>query len=350
VPRTNAKTIVDASGPQLALTREQILGFRRRIGALDERLPPGSRSLRHAAWAGLQDSMPRAALLSIHARVEGAEPSSWEEPSLVQLWGPRYQVYVIAASDLAVFSLGRFPDDAKGRRRAEDLAGRLHAHLAGATMTYGEAGHALGVNPNALRYAATTGTLLIRWAGARQPTIWTVPPAGDDPLAARLELARRHLHVFGPTTPAAFAHWAGIAARAGASAYAALRQSLTAVRTPLGDAWILSSDEPAFRADSGPAAPARLLPSGDAYFLLHGDDRSLLVPDAVHRGELWTPRVWPGAVLLDGEVRGTWRRAQDIVTVQTWGRPSSAARDAVEAEAAALPLPGVEGGIVVRWT
>jgi hypothetical protein len=169
-------------------------------------------------------------------------------------------------------------------------------------------------------------------------------------LAARLELARRHLHVFGPTTPAAFAHWAGIAARAGASAYAALRQSLTTVRTPLGDAWILSSDEPAFRADSGPAAPARLLPSGDAYFLLQGDERSLLVPDADQRGELWTPRVWPGAVLLDGEVRGTWRRAQDIVTVQTWGRPSSAARDAVEAEAAALPLPGVEGGIVVRWT
>jgi len=93
-----------------------------------------------------------------------------------------------------------------------------------------------------------------------------------------------------------------------------------------------------------------LLPSGDAYFLLHGDDRALLVPDADHRGELWTPRVWPGAVLLDGEVRGTWRRAHDIVTVRTWGRPSSADRAAVEAEAAALPLPGVEGRIVVRWT
>ena len=26
----------------------------------------------------------------------------------------------------------------------------------------------------------------------------TVPPAGSDPLEARLELARRHLHVFGP--------------------------------------------------------------------------------------------------------------------------------------------------------
>jgi Winged helix DNA-binding domain len=198
---------------RLLLTRPQILDFRRRIGALDERLPPGRRSLRQAAWAGLQDSMPRAALLSIYARIEGAGPSSWEDPSLVQLWGPRYQVYVIAARDLAMFSLGRLPDNTEGRRRADDLAARLHAHLDGARMTHDEAGRALGVPT--LRYAATTGTVLIRWAGARQPAIWTVPPTGDDPLEARLELARRHLHVFGPTTPRAFARWAGISVRAG---------------------------------------------------------------------------------------------------------------------------------------
>ena len=94
-------------------------------GGLDERLPRGPGSLRRAAWAGLQDSMPRAALLSIHARVEGTGPSTWEDPSLVQLWGPRFNVFVVAARDLAVFSLGTLPDDAKGRRRAEDLAARL---------------------------------------------------------------------------------------------------------------------------------------------------------------------------------------------------------------------------------
>ena len=99
----------------------------------------------------------------------------------------------------------------------------------------------------------------------------------------------------------------------------------------------------------GPAAPARLLPSGDAYFLLQGADRELLVPDADHRGALWTSRVWPGAVLVEGEVVGTWRRAEATVTIQPWRRLSRAARDAVEAEAASLPLPGVEGRIAVRW-
>ena len=66
--------------PPLELSRSQILRFRRRVGSLDERLPAGTKSLRRAAWAGLQDSMPRAALLSIHARMEGADSTSWGAP------------------------------------------------------------------------------------------------------------------------------------------------------------------------------------------------------------------------------------------------------------------------------
>ena len=101
---------------RLDLTRDQILAFRRRAGSLDERLPRGADSLRRAAWAGLTDSVPRAALLSIHARVEGTEPASWEHPSLVQLWGPRYSTYVVAARDRAIFSLGRLPDAPRQRQ------------------------------------------------------------------------------------------------------------------------------------------------------------------------------------------------------------------------------------------
>ena len=252
--------------------------------------------------------MPRAALLSIHARVERARASSWEDPSLVQLWGPRYNAYVVARRDLAVFSLGRLPDDARVRRIAEGLAGRLHALLDGGRMTDREAGRALGEHHNRLRYAALTGRVVMRWGGSRAPTVWTVPQPEVEPRDARLELARRYLHIFGPTTPDAFAQWAGIAVREGVAAFNALHGSLTPVRTPLGDAWILSRDEPAYSADARPAAPARLLPSGDAYFLLQGADRELLVPDAKHRGALWTPRVWPGAVLVEGEIVGTWRR------------------------------------------
>jgi hypothetical protein len=301
------------------------------------------------AWAGLQDSMPRAALLSIHARVERTTPSTLEDSSLVQLWGPRHHAYVVAARDVAVFTLGRLPDELGARRVAEDLAARVHGLLGNARMTYGEAGRALGHNPNRLRYAAPTGTILIRWDGARQPTIWIVPRPEVDPREARLELARRYLHVFGPATAGAFAEWAGIGPQRGVAAFDALRRRLTPVRTPVGDAWILTSDEPTFRIAPRPAASARLLPSGDAYFLLQGGDRELLVPDASRRRALWTPRVWPGGVLVNGEIVGTWRRALTTVTVQTWRRLSRAARDAVEAEAVSLPLPDIHGRVVVGW-
>jgi hypothetical protein len=334
---------------RLDLTRQQILAFRRGVGALDERLPRSRRSLRRAAWAGLQDSMPRAALLSIHARIEGTEPSTWEDPSLVQLWGPRFSVFVVAARDLAVFTLGTLPDDAKGRHRAEDLTARLHAFLGGKRMTYGAAGRALNVHPNRLKYAAATGRVLIRWEGARLPTVWTVPPPEVDPRPARLELARRYLHIYGPATPQAFARWAGIGPKHGVAAFDALQRSLIAVRTPIGDAWLLTGDEPTVRAPAGPAAPARLLPSGDAYFLLQGAERELLVPNAARRRALWTPRVWPGGLLLDGEIVGTWRRAGATMTVEPWRRLAHAERDAVQREAESLPLPGTEGRIAVRW-
>lgn len=335
------------TGSSLELSRSQILAFRRRVGALDERLPPGARSLRQAAWAGLQDSMPRAALLSIHARVEGAHPSSWEERSLVQVWGPRWSTYVVPARDHALFTLGRHPDDARKRERAEDLAARLHSFLAGRKAKDDEAMRGIGVG-NALRYATTTGTVLIRWEGARAPLIWTVPRPAIEPLEARRELARRYLHVFGPATAVSFAKWAGVGAKEARVAFDSL--DLTPVRTPIGEAWILGSDEGTIREPPQQSTAVRLLPSGDAYWLLQGADRELLVPDATQRAALWTPRVWPGALLVAGELVGTWRRAMADLSIEPWRRLTRAERDAVEAEAASLPLPGLDRPIAVRWT
>jgi hypothetical protein len=120
-------------------------------------------------------------------------------------------------------------------------------------------------------------------------------------------------------------------------------------RTPLGDGWILVADEPSIRATVRQPAGIRLLPSGDAYYLLQGSDRDLLVPDTERRAMLWTSRVWPGAVLVDGEITGTWRRAEALLTIQPWRKLTESELGAVEAEAATLPLPGLKGAIRVRW-
>jgi hypothetical protein len=326
-------------------TREQILAFRRRTNALDERLPPGEESLRRAAWAGIQDSMPRAALLSLHARVAGIGPDALDDPSLAQLWGPRYSTYAVAARDFALFSLGRLPDG-KGRVRAEEMAALMHAGLGAERMSDRALGAKIGVG-NAMRYAATTGTIAIRWEGARAPVVWSVPAPDVDPADAQRELARRYLHVFGPTAAGSFARWAGVGRAAAARTFASLEPELLAVA---GGSWLLAEDEPLLRAPGTAPAPARLLPSGDAYWLLDGAERELLVPQPERQALLWTPRVWPGALLVDGEIRGTWRRAQHVLTVDAWEPIPAAARDAVEAEARALPLPGLERDVDPVWS
>ena len=326
--------------PPLELSRSQILRFRRRVGSLDERLPAGTKSLRRAAWAGLQDSMPRAALLSIHARMEGADSTSWGAPV------PRPAL----GSAIQRLRRGRrgppsiLPWAATGGRAAPRKGARHRCPPARVSRRQADA-----VWPSRARdgrvaqqpgYAAPTGTVLLRWDGSRQPVVWTVPPPDMDPWQARLELARRYLHVCGPTMPAMFAGWAGIGRAEASVAFQGLAGSLTPVRTPVGDAWILSDDEKGFRSQPGPVAPARLLPSGDAYSLLWEPIEKSFVPDPKRRAALWTTRVWPGAVLVGGEITGVWRRSAADVSIDLWRRLSRTEWAAVEAEALSLPLPG----------
>lgn len=325
------------------------MAYRRRVSHLDERLPMSAESLRAAGWAGLTDSMPRAALLSIHARVAGTQPDTWEHPALVQTWGPRFSTYVVPAQDVAVFTLGRVPEQAKGPRDADALADRLAAVLEGRRWLHDDAGLAMGVHPNALRYAALTGSVLIRWAGSTQATIWTSPRPTVTRREAALELARRYVHVFGPTSSASFADWAGMGPADAGTVFEWLRDELVAVDTPIGERLVLAADVDELQAPPREPAPARLLPSGDTFFLCWGADRELLVGDPVRRAQLWTSRVWPGALLVGGEIAGTWRRANEKLTIEAWRRLAPAETQAVEAEAASLPIPGLAKPMRVTW-
>ena len=146
--------------------------------------------------------------------------------------GPAGTTYVVARRDFALFSLGRLPEDARGRERATRMARLMRDHLGDRRLTDREVAQALGVG-NSIRYAATTGTIAIRWEGARAPVIWVVEPAAIDPGDARRELARRYLHLFGPTTAASFARWAGVSRRAAGDTFAVARGRAAA--GPLAD-------------------------------------------------------------------------------------------------------------------
>jgi len=293
--------------------------------------------------------MPRAAVLSVHARVEGTQPASWDDPAFVQIWGPRFSTYVVPGQDRAIFTVSRLPDTAAKREICISLAKRLRDLLGDGTMLATDAAKAIGEHHNQIRRAAPTGTILIRWDGARQPTIRVVEAPDINPLDARLEMARRYVHVFAPTTAEAFAAWAGISKRAGPETFAMLDDELAPVNTPIGEAFILGEDEETIR-DSANAQPnVRLLPSGDTYYLVSGVRRDLIVPDRSLQDLLWTSRVWPGALLVDGEIVGIWRRSQHQLTIETWTRLNNPDRARIEAETSTLPLPDLDRDVTITW-
>jgi hypothetical protein len=94
----------------------------------------------------------------------------------------------------------------------------------------------------------------------------------------------------------------------------------------------------------------RLLPPSDP--LLQARDRELLVPVKAHRAEVWRILGNPGALLVGGEIAGTWRakaagRRELAVTVTPFGKLTAKTRAAVEAEAAVVAgVRGVAGAAV----
>ena len=66
---------------------------------------------------------------------------------------------------------------------------------------------------------------------------------------------------------------------------------------------------------------------------------------------LWTPRVWPGALLVEGEVVGTWRRAQATVVSSRGGssrRPTGRDGSRGRLDAAARPARS-DPGPLAEW-
>ena len=198
--------------------------------------------------------MPRAALLSIHARVARTPiPATWEDPSLVQLWGPRYSVFVVAARDVAVFTLGTLPDDARagsraaGRRRPPARRARRHPddlRAGGPRARRAPQPAAVRVTRPARSGSGGTARASRRSGPYRRRT--------TDPHAARLELTRRYLHIYGPATAESFGRWAGIGRQARRGGLRGPGRCADAGRTPIGEGWILTRDEAAFRAAPGP--------------------------------------------------------------------------------------------------
>ncbi len=308
---------------------------------LDTKLPAGS--FAKAAWGGLQDSVPRAGVISLHARVTGTKPDAWEDPSVAQIWFRGGADYIVPREDAGIFTLGSYPRDPERAGEIERLADDIHRVTDGRTLKGGEVSRLLGHgNPTAIRFSGLTGRVHIRWDASNS---WLIPVERPDIDAedARRELARRFLHWFGPTTKPALALWTGVRPREASETWKAIERELAEVQVDglTGRRFMLAADIDALeRAE--PVSGVRLLPYDDAFTKL--DDELLVLDDALRQRVL--PRTGqgkgyiPGAILVDGEIVGGWQRRQRKVTIHPFGTLPARVRDAIEAEALNFPLAG----------
>ena len=271
-------------------------------------------------------------------------PSAWEDPQLVQIWGPRGADYVVPKTDVAVFTIGRMPRDPSRRATIESAMERIEGVLhkrqtGGGRGSYG----VLGQYARDLRIGSITGRLRIRWDGSRIEW-WTVDPPSEDHEWARLELARRFLQSLGPSTPAGFAWWSGGTMSDAKSTFRSLDGDLSEVKIAGLQSWVLKEDRVSLEHIST-AATVRLLPAGDPY--LCAADRDFLLPHPHLRAELWPKSVWPGALFVRGELVGTWRRTQGCVTISPWRKFPSEIMEAVEREVQRMPIESKKKE--VRW-
>src|SRR5205814_4276483 len=141
-----------------------ILAFRLRARHLDRRLPRDR--IADAAAGGLQDTVPRAALLGLHARLEGADPGSWEDQALSQTYGPRGAVYIFQRDAVPAFTRGLLPRDDADREQIESVAARVADALTNGPLRQKELAAVApefdGLGFHAVRLAARAGRYLIR--------------------------------------------------------------------------------------------------------------------------------------------------------------------------------------------
>lgn len=226
-----------------------------------------------------------------------------------------------------------------------DVSGRLSAVLPGPYLRFCRPCDATHIFEMPLRLAAVRAGLELQ-RDTSPPVLRRIPGfraaagAGD-----RFDLVRAYLRLLGPATPGHVATYLDAPVR---EVKARWPEDVIEVTVDGERRSLLAADEQSLA--SAAAAVTRLLGPFDLF--LQARDRATLVPDAARAKELWPVLGRPGAVLVDGELVGTWRPrksgARMTVAVQPWQKlPESRRRAVIEqaerlAAHRAATLAGVE--------
>lgn len=332
-----------------AIEAHRLLWHRLRATHAAERLGPGAHA--RAAHGGLQDSVPRAGLLALHARVEQVTPEGWEHPDLAQVW-LRWADHIVPRADVAVFTIGALPRERAFRRALDRLALATSVVVEGGHRRTDAAAAALGLTaPTILRCVAVTGRFAIRWDARTTELVPIRAPDVDGAASdrARQELARRFLHWYGPVTCDHLARWSGTTRDDASRTWAHLQPEMAPVAIDGRERWVLRDDLDTL-LDAAPPIGVRLLPAGDPCLFVAEDldaapDRPLDAAAGV------TPRLrnsLTGRIVVDGRIVGSWGRVGTRVTLDPWSDDVADRTEGIGGAAAELAGP-IGAPVDVRW-
>jgi Winged helix DNA-binding domain len=315
---------------------EQILAFRLHRSGLAERVDG---PLAGAAACPVSDFSRGAAALALNARhatvVREGYDAAVDAGELVVAHAIRGAIHALAPDDVVLYGRALIsPDDDElvaqlGEQMRREVADKdlsataALADVAEATTDALKGGVRLGRVELHAALRERLGPELLPWCKGCQshhvaPMLWryaTIAAGARLDSERRYRLARpgrapaagaaaeRFLRFYGPSTPAAFADWAGLAPAQARREWEAAGE-LAEVTADGRPAWVRAQDVPALE-DSPGATGTRLLPPGDPY--LQKPNRPLLAPDKELRRRLFRPIASPGAVLVDGRLAGLWR-------------------------------------------
>jgi hypothetical protein len=334
--------------------RRQVLGFRLRAQQLDR--GRGTLDDTSILDIGVQDTGPDGALWALAVR--GVDVSAPAPDALALVWTLRGAPHLYRRADLPSVARAVEPfSDADAGKRIFDASkplkaagiGNLEALDAVASamrsvvtgpMVKGEVSTRLTalMDEPYLRFCrpcntthlyeqpfrlATLRAGLELAQGTSPPVIRPIPGfERADEVPERLDPVRAYLRLLGPATHKQVADFLDAPVKDVKAHWPADTVEVTVEGETR---WLLAEDEPQL----GDAAPevTRLLGPFDLF--LQPKDRPLLVPDTSRHKALWPVLGRPGAVLVDGEVAGTWRPrktgAKLRLEVQAWHRPPVAA-------------------------
>lgn len=217
--------------------------------------------------------------------------------------------------------------------RKGDVSGALAAVLAAPYLRFCRPCDATHLHEMPFRLAALRAGLELQ-AGTSPPVLQPMP--GFGPAAAaedRHDVVRAYLRLLGPAAPKHVAAYLDAPVKDVTARWPADAVEVVVDRERR---WVLAADRE--RLDAGAARGVRLLGPFDLF--LQARDRTLLVDDPARAKALWPVLGRPGAVLVDGEIAGTWRPRQSggklAVQLRLWVASTASVRAAVEEQAAAL--------------